>query len=79
MEVQSMKEKKVTIIAKGISQKQWSTLILELNIMRKAWKPFAELTLHAPNLKRIISSGTKNNENDRHHFSHRNSTEFSSK
>ena len=55
-----MKEKKVTIIAKGISQKQWSTLILELNIMRKAWQPFAELTLHAPKIKTIISRGTSN-------------------
>ena len=55
-----MKEKKVTIIAKKISQKQWSTLILELNIMRKAWKPFAELTIHAPKVDSIISRGTSN-------------------
>ena len=55
-----MKDKKVTITAKGISQKQWSTLILELNIMRKAWKPFAELTLHAPKVNSIISRGTSN-------------------
>ena len=55
-----MKEKKVTIIAKKISQKQWSTLILELNIMRKAWQPFAELTLHAPKVNSIISRGTSN-------------------
>ena len=55
-----MKEKKVTITAKKISQKQWSTLILELNIMRKAWKPFAELTLHAPKVNSIISRGTSN-------------------
>ena len=55
-----MKEKKVIITAKGISQKQWSTLILELNIMRKAWNPFAELTLHAPKVNSIISRGTSN-------------------
>ena len=55
-----MKDKKVTIIAKKISQKQWSTLILELNIMRKAWKPFAELTLHAPKVNSIVSRGTSN-------------------
>ena len=55
-----MAEKKVTITAKGISQKQWSTLILELNIMRKAWKPFAELTLHAPKVNSIISRGASN-------------------
>ena len=55
-----MKDKKVTIIAKKISQKQWSTLILELNILRKAWKPFAELTLHAPKVNSIVSRGTSN-------------------
>ena len=55
-----MKEKKVTIVAKKISQKQWSTLILELNIMRKAWKPFAELEIHAPKVDSIISRGTSN-------------------
>ena len=55
-----MKEKKITITAKGISQKQWSTLILELNLMRKAWKPFAELTLHTPKIDSIISRGTSN-------------------
>ena len=55
-----MKEKKVTIIAKKISQKQWSTLILELNIMRKAWKPYAELIIQAPKVNSIISRGTSN-------------------
>ena len=55
-----MKEKKVTITAKKISQKQWSTLILELNIMRKAWQPFVELTLHAPKVNSIIDRGTSN-------------------
>ena len=55
-----MKDKKVTITAKGISQKQWSTLILELNLIRKAWKPFAELTLHAPKVNSIVSRGTSN-------------------
>ena len=55
-----MKDKKITITAKGISQKQWSTLILELNLMRKAWRPFAELTLHAPKVNSIVSRGTSN-------------------
>ena len=56
-----MKEKKVTIVAKKISQKQWATLILELNIMRKAWKSFGvELTIHASKVNSIISRGTSN-------------------
>ena len=55
-----MKEKKVIITAKRMSQKQWATLILELNIMRKAWQPFVELTLHAPKVNSIIKRGTSN-------------------
>ena len=56
-----MKEKKVIITVKGASQKQWSTFILELNIMRKAWKSFGvELTIHASKVNSIISRGTSN-------------------
>ena len=60
-----MSEKKVTITAKGISQKQWSTLILELNIMRKAWAKFGpEIKLNTSDLNRIISVGTSNKHSD---------------
>ena len=56
-----MKEKKVTIVATGISQKQWSTLILELNIMRKAWMSFGvDLAIHTFKVDSIISRGTSN-------------------
>ena len=55
-----MKEKKITIVAKGASQKQWSTLILDLNLMRKAWKPIGvDLHMTTPGLERILSWGTK--------------------
>ena len=37
--------KQVKIKATNITPKQWSTLLLELNLMVKAWKPFANLTL----------------------------------
>ena len=33
-----MKEKKLTITSKNISTKQWSNLILELNLIKKAWE-----------------------------------------
>ena len=32
-----MKEKQLTITSKDITQKQWSNLILELNLIKKAW------------------------------------------
>ena len=52
--------KKLTITSKNISQKQWSNLILELNLMKAAWKPYAELDIQAPGIKKIIAWGTSN-------------------
>ena len=52
--------KKLTITSKNITQKQWSNLILELNIMKAAWKPYAELDIQAPGIKKIIAWGTSN-------------------
>ena len=55
-----MKEKKVTITAKGASIKQWSDLILELNLMKKAWRSYGvTLDIQTPGIKKIISWGTK--------------------
>ena len=50
--------KKLTITSKDISQKQWASLILELNLIKKAWKPYASLEIQAPGIKKIISFGT---------------------
>ena len=52
--------KKLTITSKNITQKQWSNLILELNLMKKAWKPYAEIEIQAPGIKKIIAWGTSN-------------------
>ena len=52
--------KKLTITSKNISQKQWSNLILELNLMKKAWKPYAEIEIQAPGIRKIIAWGTSN-------------------
>ena len=55
-----MKEKKATITAKGASVKQWSDLILELNLMKKAWRSYGvTLDIQTPQLKKIISWGTR--------------------
>ena len=56
-----MKEKKITITSKDISQKQWSNLILELNLIRKEWAPYAKIELHAPGIRKIIAHGTRTN------------------
>ena len=51
--------KTVTLNVDGISQGQWSTFLLELNLMKKAWKPYGvDVTLKAHSLKRILEKGT---------------------
>ena len=48
--------KKLTITGNNISQKQWSNLVLELNLMKKAWKPYGvnvELIPASVNFKSI--------------------------
>jgi hypothetical protein len=54
-----MREKKITITSKDITQKQWTNLVLELNLIKKAWKPYAKLELQAPGIKKIIAFGTR--------------------
>ena len=62
-----MKEKIITIKPKGISQKQWASFLLELNLMKKAWKPYGvDVEIKAPGLKNIIKWGTTiNNDTKR--------------
>jgi len=54
-----MKEKTITIKTNEISQRQYSTLLLELNLMKQAWKSNGvNLHLSAPSIKKIITLGT---------------------
>ena len=55
-----MKEKKLTIIGKDITKKQWSNLILELNLIKKAWGPYATIDLQGSGVRKIIAHGTRN-------------------
>jgi len=58
--------KTVTINVEGASQSQWSTFLLELNLMKKAWKRYgvkAELKTHSIN--KIINLGTTVGEANR--------------
>tara|TARA_R110002033_G_scaffold33766_2_gene71284 strand:- start:1157 stop:1345 length:189 start_codon:yes stop_codon:yes gene_type:complete len=52
--------KKLTITSKDITQKQWSNLVLEMNLIKKAWSSYASLELQGPGIKKIIAHGTKN-------------------
>ena len=59
-----MKEKKITITSKNITSKQWSVLLLELNLIKQAWKPYAKIELNAPGLKKILTYGTRSYDKD---------------
>ena len=51
--------KTVTVNVEGISQGQWSTFLLELNLMKKAWKSYGvDVTLKAHSINKIITQGT---------------------
>ena len=55
--------KTVTINVNGASQGQWSTFLLELNLMKKAWRSYGvNADLKAKNIKKIITLGTSNGE-----------------
>ena len=55
--------KELKIKANKMSQKQWFNFILELNIIKKAWKPYGvDIQLQGSGIKKIINLGTKVNE-----------------
>ena len=54
-----MKEKTITLKVNGAAQGQWSHLLLELNLMKKAWKPFGvNVEIKASGLKNVLKWGT---------------------
>ena len=59
----TMKEKTVTLKVEGAAQGQWSSLLLELNLMKQAWKSYGvDINIKAPGLKSILNHGTKVND-----------------
>ena len=52
--------KKITLNVEGITQKQWSNFVLELNIMKKAWRPYGvDVKLLGHGVKKIIEVGNR--------------------
>ena len=52
--------KKATITAKGASVKQWSDLMLELNLIKKSWHRYGvTIEVKAPGIKKILAWGTR--------------------
>ena len=53
--------KQVTLKVSNCSVAQWSTLLLELNLVAQNWKRFGpEIELQAPSVKRILDHGQSN-------------------
>ena len=58
--------KTVTINVEGISQGQWSTFLLELNLMKKAWRSYGvDVELKAHSINKIIALGTSHGESNK--------------
>ena len=58
-----MKEKIITIKVDGALQGQWSSLLLELNLMKQAWKSYGvDMNMKASGLKNVLNYGTKIND-----------------
>ena len=58
-----MKEKIITLKVNGAAQGQWSHLLLELNLMKKAWKSYGvDINLKASGLRNVINHGPKVND-----------------
>ena len=51
--------RKVTISSNNITPKQWSVLLLELNLMKQSWDRFATLKIEAPDFKKVTTWGTR--------------------
>ncbi len=62
----TMKEKIITIKVEGAAQGQWSSLLLELNLMKQAWRSYGvDITMKAPGLKNVLTHGTRVNDDSK--------------
>ena len=53
--------KQVTLKVSNCSVAQWSTLLLELNLVAQNWARFGPvIKLQAPSIERILAHGTSN-------------------
>ena len=56
--------KTVTISCDKISSKQWSVLLIELNLIKDSWRPYARLDIQTPDFEKIVRWG-KRKHNDK--------------
>ena len=51
--------RKVTISCDKISSKQWSVLLVELNLMKEAWNSFAKIKIESPDFEKTVRWGKR--------------------
>ena len=51
--------KKLTITSEDISPKQWSVLLIELNMIKEQWKSYAHLDIHTSGFNKVVSWGKR--------------------
>ena len=54
-----VKMKKLTITSENITPKQWSTLLIELNLIKEQWRPYAKLDIHTSGFNKVIAWGKR--------------------
>ena len=54
-----MKEKKLTITSENISPKQWSVLLIELNMIKEQWKSYGKLEIQTSGFNKVIAWGKR--------------------
>ena len=58
-----MKDKEINIKVENITQKQWTNLLIELNLVSESWRPYGpKIKLKAKILERIIKWGRKTHD-----------------
>ena len=59
-----MKDREINIKVANITPKQWTNLVIELNLMADAWRPYGpKIKLKTRNLERIIKWGRSKSDN----------------
>ena len=58
--------KEINIKVSNISQKQWTNFVLELNIMKKAWRSYGvDVKMLGPGIKKIVDWGNRTSDDKR--------------
>ena len=61
-----MKDREINIKVENITPKQWTNLVIELNLISEAWKPYGpKIKLKTRNLERIIKWGRSTGDTTR--------------